>query len=32
MIRSHGLHQMFIVPQCLQQNGMVVRVIRTLKE
>ena len=28
----YGLKQEFITPHCLQQNGMVERVIRTLKE
>ena len=32
MVRSYGLKQEFITPHCLQQNGMVERVIRTLKE
>ena len=30
--RSYGLRQGFITPQCPQQNGMIERVIRTLKE
>ncbi|HBP30905.1 MAG TPA: IS3 family transposase [Advenella kashmirensis] len=30
--RSYGLKQEFITPHCPQQNGMVERVIRTLKE
>ena len=30
--RSYGLRQEFITPHCPQQNGMVDRVIRTLKE
>ena len=30
--RSYGLRQEFITPHCPQQNGMVERVIRTLKE
>lgn len=32
LVRSYGLHQEFITPHCPQQNGMVERVIRTLKE
>ncbi len=32
MVRSYGLQQEFIAPHCPQQNGMVERVIRTLKE
>jgi putative transposase len=32
VIRSYGLRQEFITPHCPQQNGMVERVIRTLKE
>ena len=32
MVRSYGLSQEFITPHCPQQNGMVERVIRTLKE
>jgi len=32
MVRSYGLKQEFITPHCPQQNGMVERVIRTLKE
>lgn len=32
LVRSYGLQQEFITPQCPQQNGMVERVIRTLKE
>ena len=31
-MRSYGLKQEFITPHCQQQNGMVERVIRTLKE
>ncbi|GAA5233030.1 hypothetical protein GCM10025795_13180 [Verticiella sediminum] len=31
-MRGYGLHQEFITPHCLQQNGMVERLIRTLKE
>ncbi len=31
LVRSHGLKQEFITPHCPQQNGMVERVIRTLK-
>lgn len=32
LVRSYGLKQEFITPYCPQQNGMVERVIRTLKE
>jgi putative transposase len=32
LVRSYGLKQEFIIPHCPQQNGMVERVIRTLKE
>lgn len=32
LARSYGLQQEFITPHCPQQNGMVERVIRTLKE
>ena len=32
LVRSYGLKQKFITPHCPQQNGMVERVIRTLKE
>jgi putative transposase len=32
LARSFGLKQEFITPNCRQQNGMVERVIRTLKE
>ncbi|XUP36311.1 IS3 family transposase (plasmid) [Xanthomonas axonopodis pv. vasculorum] len=32
LVRSYGLTQAFITPHCPQQNGMVERVIRTLKE
>ncbi|WP_244962287.1 integrase core domain-containing protein [Burkholderia diffusa] len=32
LARSDGLRQAFITPHCPQQNGMVERVIRTLKE
>jgi len=32
LVRSYGLRQDFITPHCPQQNGMVERVIRTLKE
>ncbi len=32
LVRSYGLRQEFIAPHCPQQNGMVERVIRTLKE
>ena len=31
-MRSYGLRQEFITPHCPQQNGMVERLIRTLKE
>ncbi len=31
LVRSYGLKQEFITPHCPQQNGMVERVIRTLK-
>jgi putative transposase len=31
LVRSYGLRQEFITPHCPQQNGMVERVIRTLK-
>jgi len=31
-VRSYGLRQEFITPHCPQQNGMVERLIRTLKE
>lgn len=31
LLRSHGLKQEFITPHCPQQNGVVERVIRTLK-
>jgi putative transposase len=31
-VRGYGLQQEFITPHCPQQNGMVERVIRTLKE
>ncbi|MCD9029644.1 integrase core domain-containing protein [Luteimonas sp. BDR2-5] len=31
-MRSYSLKQEFITPHCPQQNGMVERVIRTLKE
>lgn len=31
-VRSYGLRQEFITPHCPQQNGMVERVIRTLKQ
>jgi putative transposase len=30
-IRSYGLRQAFIIRNCPQQNGMIERVIRTLK-
>jgi len=32
MVRSYGLEQEFITPHCPEQNGMVERVIRSLKE
>ncbi|MBL3598159.1 transposase, partial [Rhodovulum sulfidophilum] len=32
IIRSYGLKQEFITPHCPQQNGMVERFIRMLKE
>jgi transposase InsO family protein len=32
IVRSYGLRQEFITPHCLQQNDMIDRVIRTLKE
>lgn len=32
LVRSYGLKQEFITPHCPQQNGVVERVIRTLKE
>lgn len=32
LVRSYGLRQEFITPHCSRQNGMVERVIRTLKE
>jgi putative transposase len=32
LVRSYGLRQEFITPHGPQQNGMVERVIRTLKE
>ena len=32
LVRSYGLKEEFITPHCPQQNGMVERVIRTLKE
>jgi putative transposase len=32
MARSYGLRQEFITPHCSQQNGMIERMIRTLKE
>lgn len=32
MVRNYGLRQEFITPHCPPQNGMVERVIRTLKE
>jgi putative transposase len=31
LVKSYGLRQEFITPNCPQQNGMVERVIRTLK-
>ena len=32
LVRSYGLQQEFITPHCPQQNGMIERFIRTLKE
>lgn len=32
LVRGYGLRQELITPHCPQQNGMVERVIRTLKE
>jgi putative transposase len=32
LVKSYGLGQEFITPHCPQQNGIVERVIRTLKE
>ena len=32
LVRSYGLQQEFITPHCPQQNGMIERVIRSLKE
>jgi putative transposase len=32
LVRSYGLKQEFITPHCPQQNGMIERVIRSLKE
>ena len=32
LVRSYGLKQEFITPHCPQQNGMIERMIRTLKE
>lgn len=32
LVRSYGLRQEFITPHCPQRNGMVERVIRTLKQ
>jgi putative transposase len=32
MVRSYGIRREFIAPHCPQQNGMIERVIRTLKE
>lgn len=32
LVRSYGLHQEFITPHTPEQNGMVERVIRTLKD
>lgn len=32
LVRSYGLKQKFIAPHCPRQNGIVERVIRTLKE
>ena len=32
LVKSYGLQQEFITPHCPQQNGMVERLIRTIKE
>lgn len=32
LVKSYGMQQEFITPHCPQQNGMVERVIRSLKE
>jgi putative transposase len=32
LVRSYGLRQEFITPHCPQQNGMMERLIRSLKE
>ena len=32
LVKSYGLRQEFITPHCPQQDGMVERVIRTIKE
>lgn len=32
LVHSYGLKQEFVMPHCPQQNGMVERVIQTLKE
>ena len=32
LVRSYGLNQEFITPRCLQQNGMIEHVIRSLNE
>jgi len=32
LVKSHGLQQEFITPHCPEQNGLVERVIRTIKE
>ena len=32
LVRSYGLQQEFITPHCPEQNGLVERVIRTIKE
>jgi putative transposase len=32
IVRSYGLRQEYITPHCPQQNDMIERVIRTLKE
>lgn len=32
LVRSYGLRQEFFTPHCPQQNGVVERVIRTVKE
>jgi putative transposase len=32
LVKSYGLQQEFITPHCPEQNGLVERVIRTIKE